>query len=129
VKQMINLDMIGFDVNGTRSARVETNATFGPLLLPRFRQAALTYAPELNLITSQSPNPGSDHWHFLAAGVPAVFTWENGAAIYPHYHQATDLPENMTGARALAGGIIKMDAAMLAEFAGVEDLFLSGFEQ
>lgn len=128
VKHMINLDMIGFDVNGSRTARVETNATFAPDLLPRYRLAAATYAPELNLITSSSANPGSDHWHFLGAGVPSVFTWQNGAAIYPHYHQATDLPENMTGAKPLAGGIMKMDAAMLVEFAGVDELLTDGFQ-
>ena len=62
--------------------------------------------------------------------MPAVVTWENGAAVYPHYHRLTDLPENMTGARALAGGILKMDTAVLADEVGLieSDLFADGFE-
>ncbi len=127
VKHMINLDMLGFDAGGTLDARVETNATHAALLT-QYRNAATTYAPELNLITSSNTGGGSDHWYFLGAGVPAVFTWENGASIYPHYHQSTDTPANMTRARELAGGILKMDTAMLAEVAILGATFANGFE-
>ncbi len=56
--------------------------------------------------------------------------WENGASVYPHYHRLTDLPQNMTGERSLAGGILKMDTAVLADQVGVieADLFADGFE-
>ena len=129
VKHMINLDMIGFDPGGSLDARVDTNAA-NASLLTQYAAAAATYAPELNLIGSSSTSANTDHWYFLQAGVPAVFTWENGAGIYPHYHQSTDIPENMTRARELAGGILKMDAAMLATVAGlVPPLFADGFEQ
>jgi hypothetical protein len=127
VKHMINLDMIGFDPSGPLDARVDTNAA-NAALLSQYAAAAATYAPELNLILSSTTSANTDHWYFLAAGVPAVFTWENGAAIYPHYHQATDIPANMTRARELAGGILKMDAAMLASVAGVGPMFADGFE-
>lgn len=128
VKHMINLDMIGFDPSGTLDARVDTNAA-NVALLAQYVGAATTYAPELNLITSGSTSANTDHWYFLAAGVPAVFTWENGASIYPHYHQSTDIPANMTRARELAGGILKMDAAMLATVAGiVPRIHEDGFE-
>ena len=62
--------------------------------------------------------------------MPSAFTWENGAGIYPHYHESTDLPQNMTGARALAGGILKMDAAVLARQAGIylDGYLADGFE-
>jgi len=127
VKHMINLDMLGFDAGGPLDARVETNAA-NVGLLTEYSSAAASYAPELNIITSSNTSAGSDHWYFLGAGVPSVFTWENGASIYPHYHRETDVPANMTNARALAGGILKMDAAMLAQKAGLAGLFNNGFE-
>jgi hypothetical protein len=126
---MLNMDMIGFDPNGSNTARIESRSQFQPLI-NRFSSAAASYAPELAIITSINANAGSDHWYFLQAGVPAVVTWENGASVYPHYHQLTDVPQNMTGARALAGGILKMDTAVLADEVGVisQDLFADGFE-
>lgn len=128
VKHMINLDMIGYDPGGTLDARVDTNAA-NAALLTQYGAAAATYAPELNLIASSSTSANTDHWYFLAAGVPAVFTWENGASIYAHYHQSTDIPANMTRARELGGAILKMDAAMLASVAGLAPpLFADGFE-
>lgn len=128
VKHMINLDMIGYDPSGTLDARVDTNAA-NAALLTQYGAAAATYAPELNLIASSTTSANTDHWYFLAAGVPAVFTWENGASIYAHYHQSTDIPANMTRARELGGGILKMDAAMLATVAGLAPpLFADGFE-
>lgn len=127
VQHMINLDMIGYDASGPLDARVETTQPHAAALA-QYVSAAATYAPELNLITSSNTGGGSDHWYFLGAGIPAVFTWENGAASYPHYHRDTDLPQNMTRARELAGGILKMDAAVLAQLAGVSSLFSDGFE-
>lgn len=127
VKHMINLDMLGFDAGGALDARVETNSV-NAALLTEYRAAATDNAPELNLITSSNTGAGSDHWYFLQAGVPAVFTWENGASVYPHYHRDTDVPANMTNAQALAGGILKMDAAMLAQKAGLLVEFADGFE-
>ena len=127
VKHMINLDMLGYDASGALDARVETTSAH-VALLGEYSAAAATYAPELNIITSSATSAGSDHWYFLGAGVPSVFTWENGASVYPHYHKETDIPANMTRARELAGGILKMDAAMLAEKAGLATMFADGFE-
>jgi Zn-dependent M28 family amino/carboxypeptidase len=127
VTHMINLDMLGYDAGGPLDARVETNVA-NAALLNEYAAAAATYAPELNLITSTNPNGGSDHFYFLGAGVPAVFTWENGASNYPHYHRDTDIPANLTNGQALAGGILKMDAAVLAAKAGVVSLLIDGFE-
>ncbi len=129
VKLMLNLDMIGFDATGLNTARIESTPVHQSLI-DALSNAAATYAPELNIITSTNPNPGSDHVYFLQAGVPSAFTWENGAGIYPHYHESTDLPQNMTGARALAGGILKMDAAVIARLAGIylDGYLADGFE-
>jgi hypothetical protein len=130
VRHMINLDMIGHAISDSLPARVETTSQFSAELA-RYRSAALTYAPELSLIESTSTQAYSDHWPFIARGIPAMFTWENGASIYPHYHQVTDVPGNMSRAQALAGGILKMDTAVLAGLAVLAAepaLFSDGFE-
>jgi hypothetical protein len=129
VVHMINLDMIGHATSDSLPARIETTAQFADEL-PRYREAALAYAPELGLIESTNTQAYSDHWPFIARGVPAMFTWENGASIYPDYHRSTDVPGNMLRAQPLAGGILKMDTAVLAGLAVLTDgpLFADGFE-
>jgi hypothetical protein len=127
VKLMINLDMIGHDPNNIQEARIETlfSAQF---LYPIFASAAARYAPELSLIQTSTTFAYSDHWYFLQANVPAIFTWENGAGIYPQYHTSADLLPNMTNANSLARGIMRMDAAVIAEQAIEVRLFSNGFE-
>ncbi len=127
VRHMINLDMIGHAIDDRLETRVETTAEHGAWL-PVYGAAAATYAPELTVYLQASTAGYSDHWPFLQRGIPAVFTWENGASIYPHWHRTTDLPANMLRARELAGGILRMDAAVLAELAGIWLLFSDGFE-
>jgi hypothetical protein len=128
VRYMINLDMIAYAVDDSLAMRIETIPAFAGEL-QRFAAAAATYAPELSPILSTQTQAYSDHWYFLAAGVPGAFTWENGAAIYPHYHRATDVPANLTRGRELARGILRMDVAILAAEAGlVPRLFADGFE-
>jgi hypothetical protein len=127
VAHMINLDMIGHAVDSRLDARVETTAAHAAWL-DLYSAMASTYAPELNLILSTATQPYSDHWPFLQAGIPAFFTWENGASIYSHWHQVSDLPENMGYARELAGGILRMDAAVVGELAGSRAIFFGGFE-
>ena len=127
VRHMINLDMIGFDAGGTLDAQVVTSTTH-TALQAQYVAAAATYAPELNIITSTGVAQNTDYWYFLQAGVPTMFTWENGVTGYVHYHQSSDVPANMTNARPLAGGILKMDAAMLATIAGIGPMFADGFE-
>jgi hypothetical protein len=36
----------------------------------------VTYAPELNIITSTGVAQNTDYWYFLQAGVPTMFTWQ-----------------------------------------------------
>jgi len=126
VKHMINLDMIGHAVDDTLTARVETTPSHAAVLAA-YADAAGTYAPELNLITTTQAINNSDHYPFLHIGVPGAFTWENGSGIYPHYHLSSDVPGNMLRARPLAHGILKMDAARLAGLAGLLPLFSDGF--
>jgi hypothetical protein len=127
LRMMLNMDMIGHDVDGTLPARIEST---NPALVTQFATAATSYAPELRIITSSTPNGGSDHVYFQQANVPTVVTWENGASVYPHYHQSTDLPQNMARAREMAGGILKMNAAVLFDRAVVlpNGDFADGFE-
>lgn len=127
VVHMLNLDMIGFDAGGSLDAQIVTSGTHAAWAA-QYAAAAATYAPELNIINSTAVGQNTDYWYFLQAGVPAVFTWENGVAGYVHYHQSTDVPANMTRARELAGGILRMDAAVLADVAGLVPLFADGFE-
>ncbi len=128
VEHMINLDMIAHATSDLLDTRIETTSAF-QAEFARYRAAAATYAPELRLIEAGT-QAYSDHWPFIARGIPAMFTWENGAGIYPHYHQATDLPQNLLRPRQLAGGILKMDAAVLAGLAVLTDapMFADGFE-
>jgi len=128
VKHMINIDMIGHAVNDNLDTRIETN-TQQQAWLAQYADVAATYAPELNLIQSSATQGYSDHWFFLQQAIPTMFTWENGAGIYPHYHQATDTPANLVRGPALASGILKMDAAMIAILAEVQTMFGDGFEQ
>lgn len=127
VQHMINLDMIGHAIDDSLSARVETN-TAQASWLNFYTDRAATYAPELNLITSTATQAYSDHWYFLQQGIPAMFTWENGAGIYPGYHTTSDLPANMQRAQPLAAGILKMDAAVIADLANIYGMFVDSFE-
>lgn len=130
IKGMINLDMIGHDMDGTLPARIDTRSAHEPLA-QQFAAAAATYAPELRIIISLGNDPNTDHLPFLNAGVPAVHTWENGASGYAAYHSVNDIPSAMTRRREMAGGILKMDAAVLYDLAQVVEtpLFKDGFEQ
>lgn len=128
VEHMINLDMIAHATSDLLDTRIETISAFQGEFA-RYRAAAATYAPELRIIEAGT-QAYSDHWPFIERGIPAVFTWENGASIYPHYHQSTDLPQNLLRPRALAGGILKMDAAVLSGLAVLTEgpMFEDGFE-
>lgn len=129
VKLMLNMDMIGYDVNNLQNARIESNAA-NQALINQLLAAGNLYSPQLNFITSTNANAGSDHFYFLQAGVPTAVTWENGASAYPQYHQIGDVPAAMTGARVIAGGILRMNAAVLADYAKIvrTDEFANGFE-
>lgn len=129
IKGMINLDMIGHDMDGSLPARIDTRTAHSQLA-QQFAAAAATYAPELRVVISLGNDPFTDHLPFLNANIPAVHTWENGASGYAAYHTVNDVPSAMTRPREMAGGILKMDAAVLADLAQLVEssLFKDGFE-
>jgi hypothetical protein len=68
---------------------------------------------------------------FIQRSVPSLLTIENDWDSYAHYHRSTDLPANMTRALDIGGGIVRLNAAVLAQAAGVsavDTLTVDGFE-
>lgn len=127
VQFMLNMDMIGYSGDADLDVLIESTS-LGEPAFARFGALAGLYVPGLRLVTSLSPCC-SDHMPYLNIGIPAVLTIENDWNIYAHYHRSTDLPANMTNALAMGGGILRMNAAFLAETALASDrLFADGSE-
>ncbi len=93
----VNLDMIGRDPNG----RLFAVGTFlNPFLAPYLRRVAAS-APVTLLLGHDDPNQNgvedwtrdSDHWSFLAAGIPAVYL---GDEDFDQHHKPTDDYETLT---------------------------------
>ena len=100
--------------------------------LLQFGAAAATYVPQLAVITSTNPF-GSDHVPYINAGVRTALAIDNDWDLYPHYHRSTDTPSNMgPNAQPMGGAILKTNAAVIAEIAGLDNgeapLFDDGFE-
>ncbi len=129
VQLMLNMDMIGYSSDPDIDILLESENPH-EALLPLFADAAATYTL-LRTVTTLSAW-GSDHVPYLNYGVPAILTIENDYSIYPHYHTATDLPENMTRALEMGGGTLRMNMAVLAEMTGIavvsEVVLSDGFE-
>jgi hypothetical protein len=132
VKLALIMDMIGYSGDTDLDAMLESSTAF-PGLFDPFVAAAATYAPELRLVQDFSPCC-SDHAPFISRNMPSLLTIEydyspSMANGYQHYHQTTDLPQNMTRALQMGGGILKMNIAVLTQAAGFEPpVFFDGFE-
>ena len=52
----------------------------------------------------------SDHWSFWQAGYPAIMVTDTAPFRYPHYHAATDTPEQLdyTGLARVTGGLAEV---------------------
>jgi hypothetical protein len=59
----------------------------------------------------------SDHWSFWQAGYPAIMVTDTALYRYPHYHAATDTPEQLDygGLARVTGGLAQVIAALAAE--------------
>ncbi|MFO1496369.1 MAG: M28 family peptidase, partial [Lysobacterales bacterium] len=127
VEFMLNMDMIGYSADSDLDVLIEST-TLGEPAFARFGALAAAYAPSLRLVTSLSPCC-SDHMPYLNAGIPAALTIENDWNVYAHYHRSTDVPANISNALAMGGGILKMNAAFLADTALASDrVFADGVE-
>jgi Zn-dependent M28 family amino/carboxypeptidase len=56
----------------------------------------------------------SDHWSFWQAGYPAIMVTDTALFRYPHYHAATDTPEQLdyTGLARVTGGLTAVIEAL-----------------
>ena len=59
----------------------------------------------------------SDHWAFWQAGYPAIMVTDTAFYRYPHYHAATDTPEQLdyAGLARVTGGLAAVITALAAE--------------
>lgn len=130
VRLMLNMDMIGYTGDTDLDVLIETRP-FAQALFADFAAAVVDYAPQLRMVTSTSACC-SDHVPYLNRNVPAVLTIENDWNVYPHYHTTTDTPDRLS--LAMGGGILQMNAAILAQHAqayasaDIGRLFTDGFE-
>jgi hypothetical protein len=67
---------------------------------------------------------------FINRAVPSLLVIEYDYDLYPGYHKTNDLPGTISNALDMGGGVLKMNAAVLAEAAGYDAnaLFSSSFE-
>ncbi|MBK8284805.1 MAG: M28 family peptidase [Ahniella sp.] len=129
VQAVVIMDMIGYSADTQLQALYESEPEFLSYM-QRFGAAASTYVPQLNVVYSTNPF-GSDHMPYLNAGVQTLLAIEDDWDIYGHYHRSTDTPANMgPNAQAMGGAILKTNAAVLAELAGLlpPAMFSDGFE-
>jgi Zn-dependent M28 family amino/carboxypeptidase len=127
LKLAVIMDMIGYSGDSDLDLLLESGAS-QTALLSEFATLAATYAPGSRTVMSTSPCC-SDHMGYINRGVPALLTIENDWNVYPHYHKTTDVPANMTNAQAMAGKILRTNAAALARYGIVTPrLFFDGFE-
>lgn len=119
VKGVVVMDMIGYSANAQLNADYES---YSQAYLNRFGAAAATYAPELDVVTSLNPF-GSDHMPYLDAGVDqTALGIESDYDSYPYYHHSGDTPEHIgPNAQAMGGAILKTNAAVLADLAGLAE--------
>lgn len=131
VEGVVVMDMIAYSADAQLNADYES---YSQAYLDRFGAAAATYAPELAVVTSLHPF-GSDHMPYLDAGVQqTALGIESDYDDYPYYHRSGDTPEHIgPHAQAMGGAILKTNAAVLADLAGVsaavtDRIFADGFD-
>ena len=131
VEGVVVMDMIAYSADAQLNADYES---YSQTYLNRFGAAAATYAPELSVVTSLHPF-GSDHMPYLDAGVEqTALGIESDYDGYPYYHHSGDTPDHIgPHAQAMGGAILKTNAAVLADLAGVSEvvtdrIFADGFD-
>ncbi len=116
LRGVMTMDMIGYTGDEELDVLLET-ASFAGESIETYRTAAETYT---DLVVVSSLNPfGSDHIPYLDAGFQALLVIENDYNQYPGYHRDTDVVANLNA--AMGGGILRMNTAVLAQWAGLAD--------
>ena len=66
----------------------------------------------------------SDHWSFWQAGYPALMVTDTAPFRYPHYHDATDTPQQLdySGLARVTGGLAEVVGALASPQRTVHDL-------
>ncbi|MBO1317665.1 M28 family metallopeptidase [Acanthopleuribacter pedis] len=114
VRGMLNMDMIGYTGDEDLDVLLET-ASFSADLIDTFTTAAETYT-DMRVVSTLNPF-GSDHVPYLNAGLRALLVIENDWNEYPHYHRQTDEATHIS--MDMGGNILRMNTAVLAEWAGL----------
>jgi Zn-dependent M28 family amino/carboxypeptidase len=59
----------------------------------------------------------SDHWSFWQAGYPAIMVTDTALFRYPHYHEATDTPQQLdyTGLARVTGGLAEVVGVLASQ--------------
>lgn len=123
VKLALNMDMIGYTGDADLDCLLETSSAHEALADIFAAAASVT---NLRIVTSFFPF-GSDHVPYLNRGMPSLLTIENDWDSYPCYHSTCDLAAEVD--LAMGGGVLKMNAAVLAEMMGQSgQIFADGFE-
>jgi hypothetical protein len=128
LKLALIMDMIGYSANSQLDVLFETSAALSGVFQP-FQGAVADYASELVPHTSTNPF-GSDHMPFINRNVPSLLVIEYDYDDYPGYHRTNDVPATISNALPMGGGVLKMNAAVLADAAGFSsaNLFTDGFD-
>jgi hypothetical protein len=130
IKLAVIMDMIGYSGDADLDVLLESSGTAAQLaVLNGFAGLAADYAPGSRTIIDTNPCC-SDHMPWINQSIPALLTIENDWSQYVHYHQTSDLPQNITNAQSMGGVILRLNAAGIATWAGLTEspLFSSGFE-
>ncbi len=116
---VINLDMIGYLVDGTEKGDLVTNYSSG-WLADLIMEARETVDPGLPIMLVKPGGGNSDHRSFWDRGIPAVMFSEpfrDGLhVIYPYYHTVNDTPD-------------RIDYGQAARITGLAAGFLAGLEE
>jgi hypothetical protein len=129
IKLALIMDMIGYSQDSQLDVLLETSSALSTVF-PPFQSAVADYASDLVPHTSTNPF-GSDHMPFINRGVPSLLVIEYDYDLYPGYHKTNDVPGTISNALGMGGGVLKMNAAVLAEAAGYTVdgvLFGDGFD-
>ncbi|MEM6794355.1 MAG: M28 family peptidase [Acidobacteriota bacterium] len=116
VQNVLTMDMIGYTGDADLDVLLETDPPFASNL-EIFEDAAAEFTT-LRTVTSLNAF-GSDHVPYLRQNLPALLTIENDWDSYPSYHRTTDFASNVS--QEMGGQILRMNAAVLAQQAGVSD--------